>query len=213
MVTATEILTGKFQTLPSTAGPISYEQFLAWADEDTYAEWVDGKVVFMSPVPREHSLVKQFLMKVIGYYVETHQLGEIHDDPFQMKTGAELPGRAPDIIFITNENLGRLRKNYLEGPADLAVEVISLESRGRDRGEKFYEYEQGGVKEYWLIDSPRKKAEFYQLGPDGFYQLMELSAEGRFASDVLPRFWLNVDWLWQSPLPKLPQVLNAWGMV
>lgn len=32
------------------AGPVSFEQFLAWADEDTHAEWVDGRVVLMSPV-------------------------------------------------------------------------------------------------------------------------------------------------------------------
>ncbi len=28
---------------------MSYEAFLEWADEDTPAEWVDGKVFLMSP--------------------------------------------------------------------------------------------------------------------------------------------------------------------
>ena len=28
---------------------MSYEAFLEWADEDTAAEWVDGKVILMSP--------------------------------------------------------------------------------------------------------------------------------------------------------------------
>lgn len=35
-------------------------------------------------------------------------------------------------------------ENLLAGPADLAVEVVSPNSRGRDRGAKYYEYEQGG---------------------------------------------------------------------
>ncbi len=28
---------------------VSYEAFLAWADEDTLAEWVDGEIVMTSP--------------------------------------------------------------------------------------------------------------------------------------------------------------------
>ncbi len=191
--------------------PMTYEQFLAWADEDTHAEWVDGKVVIMSSVSREHVLVKKFLLKLIDHFVENHDLGEVLDEPFQMKTDPELPGRSPDIVFVSKDNLSRLKTVYLDGPADLAVEVISPDSRGRDRGEKFYEYEEGGVKEYWLIDPPRKKAESYQLGSDGYYRPMEVQPGGRFESVVLPGFWLKVEWLWQRPLPKLPQVLKEWG--
>jgi hypothetical protein len=29
---------------------MTYEQFLQWLDEDTWAEWVDGEVYLMSPV-------------------------------------------------------------------------------------------------------------------------------------------------------------------
>lgn len=32
------------------------------------------------------------------------------------------------------------------------VEIVSHESLGRDRGEKFYEYEQAGIAKYWLAD-------------------------------------------------------------
>src|SRR5438270_296156 len=28
---------------------VSFDEFLAWADEDTLAEWVDGEIVPMSP--------------------------------------------------------------------------------------------------------------------------------------------------------------------
>ena len=191
--------------------PMTYEQFLAWAPEDIHTEWVHGKVVFMSPISREHSNVFKFLLKVLLAFVEERDLGEIHSDPFQMKTGPALPGRSPDIIFVAKENVGRLKSSYLDGPADLAVEVISPESRGRDRGEKFYEYEEGGVREYWLIDPPRKKAEFYLLDPEGYYRAVEIPADGRFQSMVLPGFWLRVDWLWLRPLPTLTQVMKEWG--
>ena len=85
-----------------------------------------------------------------------------------MKIGPDLPGREPDILFIAREHLDRFRDTYLDGPADLVVEIISRDSRARDRGDKFYEYEQGGVREYWLLDYLRRQAEFYQLGPMEF---------------------------------------------
>jgi Uma2 family endonuclease len=190
--------------------PMTYEEFLAWADEEVHAEWVKGKVVFMSPVSREHAIVSEFLLQLINTFAGIRQAGEAHSDPFQMKTGPDLPGRAPDVAFVAKENLGRFKQNYLDGPADIVAEVISPDSRGRDRGEKFYEYEQGGVKEYWLVDPERRRAEFYQLGPDGYYQLMELGPEDRFESKVLPGLWLKVAWLWQRPPPTLPQILKTW---
>jgi Uma2 family endonuclease len=101
----------------------------------------------------------------------------------------------------------------MEGPADLVVEIISPESRARDRGEKFYEYEQGGVREYWMLDRQRKQAEFYALGADGIYRLIPSGDDGVFRSVVLPGFWLRVEWLWQDPLPPLMTVLKAWGLV
>ncbi|RMF86648.1 MAG: Uma2 family endonuclease, partial [Nitrospinota bacterium] len=34
---------------PEVPGKLSYEEFLAWCDEDTWAEWVDGEVILLTP--------------------------------------------------------------------------------------------------------------------------------------------------------------------
>jgi Uma2 family endonuclease len=91
------------------------------------------------------------------------------------------------------------------------IEIIGPESRGRDRGEKFYEYEEAGIAEYGLIDPIRRQAEFYQL-VDGTYRLMPIADDGIFRSQVLNGLWLNVNWLWQDPLPKKATILKAWGL-
>jgi Uma2 family endonuclease len=114
---------------------------------------------------------------------------------------------------VSNENLGRLKRLYLEGPAHLVVEIISPGSRAMDRGEKFYEYEQGGVPEFWLIDPQRKQAEFYQRGQDGIYRLVPPGSDGLYHSQVLKGLWLKVDWLWQEPLPPLRNVLKEWRLI
>lgn len=46
---------------PLPEGKITFEQFLDWLDEDTHAEWIDGKVHVMSPVSFQHPQIVGFL--------------------------------------------------------------------------------------------------------------------------------------------------------
>ena len=197
--------------IPTEPAKTTYEEFLNWADEDTLAEWVNGEIVMTSPASRIHQTIDFFLAKIIGLYAEERTLGQVFVPPFQMKLAGS--GREPDLLFIATENLNRLRKTYLDGPADLVVEIISPESVGRDRGEKFYEYEAGGVREYWLLDPLTQRAEFYVLDEQNRYQLTPPDDEGIFHSTVLAGFWLRVSWLWQKSLPKTLDVLRELGVI
>jgi len=184
---------------------MSYEEFLEWADEDTLAEWVNGEVIMTSPASNKHQDIARFLTVTLSIYTETHDLGVIRPAPFQMKLEN---GREPDLIFVAKAHLGRLKKTYLDGPADLAVEIVSPESVGRDRGEKFYEYAHGGVPEYWLIDPQTEQVEFYRLAGDR-YETAFSGHSGRYDALVIPGFWLQADWLWQEPLPNPLRALGT----
>jgi Uma2 family endonuclease len=198
---------------PVPPGKMTYEEFLDWATEDTYAEWVDGEVVWMSPVSKEHDALRTFLLTLVELFAQTHGLGETHGEPFQMKTAPHLPGRSPDILFVSARNVARIRKAYLDGPADVAVEIVGPDSRQRDCVDKLREYEQGGVPEYWLLDQPRRQATFYELGEDGRYQPIPVGEDGIFRSKVLSGFWLKVNWLWQQPYPRILDILGEWGLI
>jgi Uma2 family endonuclease len=191
---------------------ISYREFLANYPEDAHLEWVNGEVVPMAPIPDGHQDVGGFLLTLMRTYVNQKELGFVRHEPFQMKTGPGLPGRSPDILFVAKANKKRIKKNRLDGPADLAVEIISPESIGRDRGEKFGEYEQGGVREYWLIDPQRKQAEFYTRDKTGIYRLMPIEKDSTFRSKVLSGFWIKTNWLWQHPLPSEWSIIKQWNL-
>jgi Uma2 family endonuclease len=192
---------------PQQAARMTYDEFLEWADEDTLAEWVDGRVVMASPASARHQLLANFLVAVLHTFAQLYSLGVVLDGPFQMKLSSS--GREPDVLFLAQDHLDRLKRTYLDGPADLVVEIISPESIGRDRGDKFYEYQRAGIPEYWLIDPDTERAEFYQLDARGAYQLMPLDAAGAYHAQVLPGFWINVEWLWRANLPATEVVLLA----
>ncbi len=182
---------------------MSYEEFLDWAD-DIHAEWVNGEVIVFMPPKTIHQQLSGFLYYLIVSYVRFFNLGEVITAPFEMRV---LPGRAsrePDLLFVAREHLDRLTPERLEGAADLVVELISDSSVARDRDDKFYEYQEAGVREYWIID-PRpgkERADFYHLTPQRKYQAVLPDADGRYHSAVLPGFWLNPEWMWQDPLPN-----------
>lgn len=102
---------------------------------------------------------------------------------------------------------------FLEGPADVAVEITSPDSGALDRVVKRRVYETGGVKDYWLIDPERRQAEFYRLEGEGRYRLIFGGEEGEYRSEAIPGFWLQVEGLWQEPLPKVLDVLRELGVV
>lgn len=192
---------------------ISYEKFLEWNGEFGWFEWVDGEVVEMSNPSLRHQQLSRFLTSLLQFWAETKKIGEVIPAPFQIKFDFRPSGRQPDIMFVSNENLQRLEQQYLNGAADLIVEVVSGESLTRDTQEKFHEYEKAGVNEYWIIDYNRRTANFYELSSDDKYQLMPLSTEGKFESKVIKGLWIYTDWLWQDELPNLMDILKEWELV
>ncbi len=197
-------------TVKAQSLEMSYEAFLELKDV-AFVEWVDGKVIIKPSETSRHQDLVVFLLASLSVWVEERDLGW-KLSRFQIKLAPDLPGREPDFFFVRHTNPAKLHTYYLEGPADLIVEIASFESRTRDRGEKFYEYEQAGVKEYWLIDPEREQAEFYLLNERGVYQAAPLS-EGVFRSEVLAGLELDTAWLWREPLPPLMFVLKMWGLV
>ncbi len=195
---------------------MTYTEFLEWADEDTLAEWIAlpgennlGEVVMTSPASNRHQDISDFLTTILRIFVEVHKSGIVRSAPFQMKLEH---GREPDLVFVTAEHLERIQETHLAGPADLAIEIISPESAARDRGKKFYEYAEGHVPEYWLIDYKMEWAEFYHLHGKR-YHLAQEGHKGKYTSAVLPDFWLNIEWLWQDPLPPVLDIARTLGLI
>lgn len=196
--TATRYRAGEGHPVPP--GNMSFEEFLAWGDEDTWAEWVDGEVIVLSPAGTKHQTIMLFLAETLNNFVLMRKLGRVLTAPFLVRLPDPVRrGREPDIIFIRQENVTRLHPTYFAGAPDLVVEITSPESLARDREEKFAEYEKAGVGEYWLIDPDKEEAEFYRLADNGRYHLVSARREGIYRSHVIPGFWLQIEWLWADP--------------
>lgn len=190
--------------------PMTYEEYLARSDVEGRSEWVDGKAIYCLPTSLVHAELTAFLTTLLRIFSRRMNLGKVLTAPMEMRILDPFVSREPDILFIATRNLDRLGRIRLDGPADLAIEIISDDSVGRDRGDKFDEYERAGVGEYWIADPRpgRHRFDGWIRGAEDRFQAMSPDDDGRYHSMVLPAFWLRPEWLWQDPLPEETRLLD-----
>ncbi|HRN68089.1 MAG TPA: Uma2 family endonuclease [Promineifilum sp.] len=191
-----------------TKRKLSYEEYLALPDDGRIVEWVNGEIITHMPATSLHQNVASLIETLLRLYVARLRLGVVFDAPFEVRLWPNGPAREPDVLFIGRERLAQLTERRFEGGPDLVVEVVSPGSVTIDRVDKFLEYEQANVSEYWIID-PRphqQQDDFYIRDAGGRFAAAPLDDEGVFASAVLPGFRLNVAWLWQEELPDAERI-------
>lgn len=188
---------------------VTEEEYLEICDEDLKAELIGGVLVVSTPASVRHEQLQGFLQALLRTHVEAHSLGTVLGSRTPMRLEDEY--FEPDILFVAQNRLERLGLVFLDGPADLVVEIVSPDSRALDRVVKRRAYEKHGVREYWLIDPERESAAFYLLEEKKYEEI--LTEEGIYRSQAVPGFWLKVAWLWQEPLPAVLEVLKELELI
>jgi Uma2 family endonuclease len=113
----------------------------------------------------------------------------------------------PDVAFVRSERRHLLRRGFVAGPPDLAIEIVSPDSVERDYVAKRHQYREAGVSEYWIIDEDNQRVTVLKLDARGRYREVR-PRQGKYVSRVLPGFFLRAEWLWRDPLPKAADLLN-----
>jgi Uma2 family endonuclease len=164
-------------------------------------------------VTGRHQDTRLFVAVLLKTFVEMTDAGLVREAPFQVRL-EKGKCHEPDIVFVANTSFDRVHDSYLEGPADLIVEVLSEESTARDRGEKFVDYEAAGVREYWILDPLRELVNLYIVGPDGRFDEFRPNTAGRLRSRALKGFVLDTNLLWRKTLPTVVESVElVQGMI
>jgi Uma2 family endonuclease len=101
----------------------------------------------------------------------------------------------PDVVLVTPSRLDRFRR-HLVGAPDLAVEVLSPGTAGRDRREKLALYAASDLRELWLVDPEART--FEALTRSGATFAVALPTGERYASPIFPALEVDLAGLWRE---------------
>jgi Uma2 family endonuclease len=167
-------------------------------------------VIKLAFIHNFHQYIRRYLSVLLETYFALKPIGRIYANLFLMK----LPSnsfRQPDIQVILNNNPHTLHPTYMDGPADICIEVVSPGSVEHDRGVKFKEYEQNGVREYWIVDPLRNECLLYRLNNEGVYMAQYADSDGHYQTTLLPGLMLHVPIFWsdEGAFPNPIQIVES----
>jgi Uma2 family endonuclease len=174
-------------------------EFLDLAPDDRKAELIDGEMVMASPASTPHEELFRFLSTILDLFVREKALGRVLGSRTAMRL-SQSEVFEPDIVFVSKARESIIQRTYIDGPADLVIEILSRSTAHFDRGHKLVQCALTGVGEYWLLDPDQRLAEFYRL-VEGRYARVPVEDDGVYRCEAIPGFWLRVEWLWLPPKP------------
>ncbi|MET9026049.1 Uma2 family endonuclease [Nocardia sp. NPDC004168] len=133
-------------------------------DLPPHTELIDGSLVFVSPQAKFHMLVITLLDSVLRHFAPAHL--RVRREMTVTLGRDQRP--EPDLVVIhADRDGGPELTSYLADDVVLAVEVVSAESRTRDRERKPQLYARAGIAHFWRVENVdgRPVVYVYELDP------------------------------------------------
>jgi Uma2 family endonuclease len=185
---------------------LTFEDYLNHQTDDAASdvryEFVDGELIPMHPPKIEHFLIAQFLSDYLRQVIAQSKLPWMVFAEIGVRTGFRR-SRVVDLCVVQRDQVQELagRSAVFETPPLLVVEIVSLDSIGRDYRYKRSEYAAAGIPEYWIVDPLENRLTILQLR-EGFYDEISQDASGLILSPTLVQFNpsapLTVEQIWQA---------------
>jgi hypothetical protein len=147
----------------------------------------------------KHRAARQHLMMSLFGLAREHGFAHVSGRDVIMRIGEN--AFTPDVFVVGPHSPGKLNEHYLDGPADLVIEVLLPGHGAQDREFKRDRYGRGGVPEYWLVDPARQTVDLLHWTA-GEYSVHQPDADGIYRSLAFPGLGFSPDKLW---------AVDSWG--
>lgn len=176
--------------------------------EHVKAELIGGIVHMPSPLKRRHGRMGSRLIAWLTEYEDETQGVEVYDNTTTI-LGEESEPQPDAYLLIAPEYGGQTRAtadDYVEGAPEFIGEVASS-SESIDLHAKRDDYEQAGVKEYFVVALRQSRVYWFVLR-DSHFQELAPGPDGVLRSEVFPGLWLDPAALLRRDAKRIKAVLH-----
>ncbi len=153
--------------------------------EDKRYEILEGELCVVPSPNIKHQRVSGNLEMALRQYARGTKSGEVLDAPCDVILSEENVVQ-PDILYVRKERAGIVGEANIQGPPDLAVEILSPNNRNKDLEVKRKIYARCGVQEYWIVDPDAETIEVLVWNESGYVRAGAYGKGDRLASPLLP---------------------------
>ncbi len=173
--------------MPSTR--VTWQDVLLAPEDGNRYEAIGGELYMTPPPSFEHQRISHRLAVALHRILEAPGHGVVVAAP----VGVEFPdteeGVQPDLVFVSRERSGIIRRGWIRGAPDLVVEILSPTTARRDRGVKRDLYRRQGVAEYWMVDRDARSVEVWSFAagatsPQVYLDRVPVRTEGKTAGEI-----------------------------
>ena len=169
-------------------------------------EWNNGYLEEKPVTDLDGSLMYQWFFKVLQNFLEINPVAIMMnlEMGFRLAMLSKTTIRKPDLGVIADNNIIQPEGKdcTFKGVFDICVESLSHADRDavtRDTIIKKREYENIGVKEYYILDAWKEKTVFYKRNKRGNYTKIKPVGKDIIRSAALPGFQFRISDLYKQP--------------
>jgi Uma2 family endonuclease len=147
---------------------LDWDDFVLFPDDGKRHELIDG-VHYVTASPNlRHQTISMNLIHLLGTFVRQQRTGKLFHAPFDVVLSRH-DIVEPDLLYVSAARAGDvLTAANVQGPPDLAVEILSPGTRRRDELLKRDLFERAGVSEYWLVDPEAETVKVFRRDAQGY---------------------------------------------
>jgi Uma2 family endonuclease len=174
---------------------LTYEDYVGLPDDGRRYEILDGElVVSPAPAPRHQGVSGNLFFVLLGH-VREGRLGSVYCAPIDVILARDCVVQ-PDLVFVAAARESIVSERAIEGPPDLAVEILSAWSEGRDRVAKAELYARYGIRHYWIVDPVARTLEVYEAEGTAYRCVATHAGAARVRASLFPGLAIDLGCVW-----------------
>lgn len=175
----------------------SFADYLKWSFEERL-EIIKGKLFKMSPAPHpNHQVLSVEIARELATFLRGRSC-KVYTAPFDVRLPRK-SWRDEDILTVVQPDLcvvcdlEKVDGRGCLGAPDIVIEILSPGNNKKELDDKFYAYQESGVKEYWVFAYKEKFClQYTNHFKRQYYAMRPLTVADILYTPVLPGFELDL---------------------